>query len=183
MVFKKGGVPWNKYKAGTYKPKRSEEQKRKHLARMKHNTINKGRVQSKDHIQKRNAAIKDKGFKLGFSKGNMPWNKGTKGAMPPPRSCFKQGHKPWSYIDGRSKTQCWNRYGPDWERIRNAVYIRDDFTCQHCFKTGLRLAAHHKIPFLLTRDNSLENLITLCSGCHRKEEVRIMKELKKQEEV
>ena len=90
-----------------------------------------------------------------------------------------KGHKPWNYIDGRSKGQCWERYGRDWKNIRKAIFIRDDFTCQHCFRTKMRLEAHHKIPFLLTKDNSLNNLITLCKSCHRKEEVRIMKELKK----
>lgn len=91
-----------------------------------------------------------------------------------------KGRKPWNYIDGRSKNQSWFRYGPDWKNIRKAVLIRDNFTCQHCFKINIKFDIHHKIPFLLTKDNSLDNLITLCDKCHKKEEIRIMKELKKQ---
>ena len=51
-----------------------------------------------------------------------------------------------------------------------------DFT-----KRPVRLEVHHKIPFILDRDNSLINLITYCPKFHKIEEARIMKELKKQE--
>lgn len=104
-----------------------------------------------------------------------------------PRTAFKKGLIPWNYIDGRSKEISWNRYGPDWRRIRQIVLIRDNFTCQnpncpYCFNLlGIRLEVHHKIPFLLSRDNSLENLITYCPKFHKFEEARIMRELKKQE--
>ena len=37
---------------------------------------------------------------------------------------------------------------------------------------------HHKTPFLISRDNSYNNLITLCAPCHRKIESYIMKKLK-----
>ncbi len=79
---------------------------------------------------------------------------------------FKKGHKPWNYIDGRSKLLNPARYGDDWDKIRYLVYLRDRFTCQGCGVKGIRLDIHHKVPFLISKDNSLDNLITLCRKCH-----------------
>jgi hypothetical protein len=96
---------------------------------------------------------------------------------------FKKGQISWNYIDGRSKLLTPARYGDDWDKIRYLVYLRDRFTCQDCGIKGVRLDIHHKIPFLVSFDNSLNNLITLCGSCHRKEETRIMKEFKRQEVI
>lgn len=98
-----------------------------------------------------------------------------------PNSGFQKGEKHWNYKDGRSKILSPSRYGDDWTNIRKSILIRDNFTCQKCFIKNVRLDIHHKIPFLLTFDNSLNNLITLCMSCHKKEDIRINKELKKQE--
>lgn len=108
------------------------------------------------------------------NKGNINVSDETKQKM--------RGRVPWNYIDGRSKILGPARYGRNWENIRKAVLIRDDFTCQHCFKINTTMDIHHIIPFLLTKDNSLANLVTLCRKCHRTEEARIMRELKDQEE-
>ena len=138
----------------------------------------------------------------GFKKGRKPWNKGMKGKaylkhypngikinkFPKgnqyakgnhPKHEFKKGQIPWNYIDGRSKIRSPDRYGDDWSNIRMLIYRRDNFTCQHCllrmskYKEGFHV--HHKIPFLVSFDNSLNNLITLCKSCHTKEEMRLMK--------
>ena len=37
---------------------------------------------------------------------------------------------------------------------------------------------HHIVPFLISFDNSLNNLITLCPHCHRRTEAEIMRQLK-----
>jgi len=80
-----------------------------------------------------------------------------------------------------------NDYGPDWNRIRLAVRTRDGFHCQVCGalesdpSTGLRVSrehdVHHKIPFKAftsaAEANRLDNLITLCSSCHRKAEQNV----------
>ena len=93
-----------------------------------------------------------------------------------------KGNIPWSYIDGRSYNKSPHRYGDDWEAIRMLVYLRDKFTCQNCGKTmeenGRALNIHHKVPFLISFDNSLKNLITLCCSCHTREEVKITKLIK-----
>jgi DEAD/DEAH box helicase domain-containing protein len=92
-----------------------------------------------------------------------------------------------------------NDYGPDWPKIRDRVRERDKYQCQVCgaYETDSSTTAsinsaqrprvrqhdvHHKIPFrAFIRDgvhdreqaNQLENLITLCSGCHKKVEQNV----------
>lgn len=67
----------------------------------------------------------------------------------------------------------------DWESIRLAVRIRDNFTCQRCGITeeelGRALDVHHKNPFLKSEDSSLDNLITLCRSCHKKADLELEK--------
>jgi DEAD/DEAH box helicase domain-containing protein len=69
-----------------------------------------------------------------------------------------------------------NRYGKDWERIRQAIRRRDKFICQSCGKveTTQEFHVHHRIPFRqFTRPeeaNRFENLVTLCPTCHMKAE-------------
>lgn len=53
---------------------------------------------------------------------------------------------------------------------RKAVFMRDDYTCQHCNQKGGRLEAHHikeysKYPELRTE---VTNGLTLCYDCHNK---------------
>ena len=57
-----------------------------------------------------------------------------------------------------------------WLRLRDEVYKRDNYTCQHCGKVNCRFEAHHKIPAKMGGGDELDNLITLCSICHKKEE-------------
>ncbi|HEC63910.1 MAG TPA: HNH endonuclease [bacterium] len=94
-----------------------------------------------------------------------------------------RGRRPANYIDGRSKLVGPGRYGDDWFKIRMLVYARDKFACQDCGITmneyGRVLDVHHKIPFLVSFDNSLKNLITLCRPCH----MRIEKNLIKKQQV
>ncbi|CAG1010838.1 DEAD-box ATP-dependent RNA helicase RhpA [Anaerolineales bacterium] len=79
-----------------------------------------------------------------------------------------------------------NNYGPDWGKIRDRVRARDKYQCQVCGtpepdpSTSLRARqhdVHHKIPFRsftsAAEANHLENLITLCSSCHRKVEQNV----------
>lgn len=48
---------------------------------------------------------------------------------------------------------------------------RRDKVCQHCGKTakdnGRALDVHHIVPYRVSQDNSLDNLIALCRVCHR----------------
>jgi hypothetical protein len=58
------------------------------------------------------------------------------------------------------------------------VRKRDNYTCQECGKpeeNGIAHDVHHIIPYRLTQDNSLSNLITLCHSCHMKEAAKELK--------
>ena len=77
-----------------------------------------------------------------------------------------------------------NNYGSDWSKIRDRVRARDQYKCQVCgaVESGRQHDVHHKIPFrafvrddVLDREqaNRLENLTTLCPGCHKKVEQNV----------
>lgn len=68
--------------------------------------------------------------------------------------------------------------GPTWLRQRRLAKNRDNSKCQKCGilemdYNGKELSVHHIIPFILWNNsseaNKLNNLITLCEDCHRKE--------------
>ena len=161
MGFQKGHISYN-----TMLGKHHTEE-----TKLKMSLANKGRKFSDE--QKRNMSIarKGKNYSSMFKKG-----------CPAPKTAFKKGQKPWNYIDGRSKLKSPNRYGDDWEAIRLIIYMRDNYKCQECgitmneYKRPLDI--HHKIPFLISHDNSLNNLITLCRSCHMKIEKQVIKQQK-----
>ena len=125
----------------------------------------------KDKISKTNKEI-------GLTPPKRYWFK--KGCVPSHR--FPKGEHPWNYIDGRSEFLGPDRYGDDWNKIRLTIYKRDNYTCQECSITMAETKKahhiHHKIPFVESRDNSFDNLITLCPSCHRKIEAKLMRERK-----
>lgn len=54
--------------------------------------------------------------------------------------------------------------------IRKSVLERDNYECRKCGeedRSGKILEIHHKDPFFKNKNNNLNNLITLCSTCHR----------------
>lgn len=69
-------------------------------------------------------------------------------------------------------------YTENWEGIRKRVYQRDGHRCVMCGKKG-KLHAHHIVPVKISKDNSLNNLVSVCETCHRKLEAvgfRILRE-------
>ncbi|MCK4257409.1 MAG: HNH endonuclease [Halanaerobiales bacterium] len=54
------------------------------------------------------------------------------------------------------------------ENLRKAAILRDNNTCQMCYKTNCKIEVHHIIPKRLKGDNSIYNLISLCEECHEK---------------
>jgi len=78
-----------------------------------------------------------------------------------------------------------NDYGPDWNRIREAIRKRDGYRCQVCDRpeNDRQHDVHHKIPFRMFRDeegrilrekaNEPGNLVTLCPECHQKAEANV----------
>jgi len=59
---------------------------------------------------------------------------------------------------------------PGYSILRDSVFRRDDYTCQACGRRGVKLAAHHIVPWSKSRELRFEptNLITLCDKCHRR---------------
>jgi hypothetical protein len=58
-----------------------------------------------------------------------------------------------------------------WQKVRRIVLERDDFTCQVCGNTNVRLDVHHITPRRDGGDDSVDNLITVCNAvCHKKME-------------
>ena len=59
---------------------------------------------------------------------------------------------------GNRETKAW----------REAVFVRDDYTCQCCNRRRAKLNAHHLFDDQHHRDLSLEvsNGVTLCKDCH-----------------
>jgi len=84
----------------------------------------------------------------------------------------KLRHEVGSYVDPHSYVALdgtEHLYGEDWTRRRWEVYDRDEHRCVRC---GKMLEFHqaeidHKIPRSKCRDDRLQNLVTLCAGCHR----------------
>ncbi len=157
-----------------------------------HTPKNKGKKigpHSKTHIKNRSKGMeKAHSNKLfGYKKGHKvnlghKFSELSKKKMSKSNPKIWKGQTPWNYIDGRSKDCSPARYGDDWFKIRLLVYKRDNYNCQEC---GLKMSKetgafhiHHKVPFLISFDNSLNNLETLCPSCHRKIEAQIMIQFK-----
>jgi 5-methylcytosine-specific restriction endonuclease McrA len=67
----------------------------------------------------------------------------------------------------------------EWKLRRKEAYERDKWCCSLCEKhcRGKEIQAHHVVPWSVNKDDSLENLITLCSSCHSKTENKVANEL------
>ena len=75
-------------------------------------------------------------------------------------------------------------YGPSWPQQRDAARVRDKYRCRQCGveeRVGRQHDAHHLVPFrtfgyvpganeFYLQANQLDNLVTLCSTCHRQVE-------------
>ena len=82
----------------------------------------------------------------------------------------QKGEKGNNWIDGRTSENRKTRQGIELRLWREAVFARDNWTCQKCGDNkGGNLEAHHiksfaKYPELRT---SIENGITFCEKCHK----------------
>jgi len=54
-----------------------------------------------------------------------------------------------------------------WKRIRNKVLKRDKFKCKECNNRKSLQIHHLTYEHLFNEENHLEDLITLCSKCHK----------------
>ena len=96
--------------------------------------------------------------KTEFKKRQTPWNKNKPYIQ-------IRGKKHFNWVGGRSRYR-----GLGWEYTRKQVWKRDGYKCKSCGKDDCRLDAHHIVPYRISKDNSMNNLITLCTSCHTRTE-------------
>lgn len=68
-----------------------------------------------------------------------------------------------------------------WQKVKNAIQIRDEFTCQKCGEKNKQVQVHHR-HYISGRDPwdyPEYLLVLLCSDCHKEEEncAEVLKEL------
>lgn len=85
------------------------------------------------------------------------------------RSVHKCGENSPTWRGGSTASR-----GPNWQHQAAVARDRDSNTCCRCGLYALSLHVHHIRPFHLFDDyrkaNELSNLVTLCPGCHRRED-------------
>ena len=141
MVSGKCPHPWNKGKEGTFK--------------IGHKQINKGH-----------------GY---FKKGHKSLLKTSNKKIQTER--YHSGNHPFAFInkiaqDNALKSKWYDIGKSNWIKLRKKIKEKDKWTCQKCGcdLNKRKSNCHHKIPYAVSKDNSEENLETLCIPCHAKKE-------------
>lgn len=96
-------------------------------------------------------------------KGRIPWNKGIE-------FFAIKGQKNPNWLGGVTKENEKIRKSVQYKLWREAVFARDNWTCQECKIRGNNLEAHHIKPFYFFPELRLaiDNGVTLCVPCHKK---------------
>ena len=93
------------------------------------------------------------------------------------KKCFKihrskttSGKNNPNYKNGKTPEIVRLRYSQQYIDWRDAVYKRDNWTCQQCGQVGRSLHAHHILSFETypAKRFDINNGITLCASCHQK---------------
>jgi hypothetical protein len=81
----------------------------------------------------------------------------------------QKGDKSPLWKGGVSKLSKRIRAGLDFRLWREAIFSRDDFTCQKCGERGGHLCPHHMDSFANNKEGrfDVDNGITLCESCHK----------------
>jgi hypothetical protein len=82
----------------------------------------------------------------------------------------QRGEKANNWRGGITEAQKLERQRPEYKIWRQAVFTRDNYTCQVCFVKGGSLQADHIKPWIAYPELRLElgNGRTLCVECHKK---------------
>lgn len=95
--------------------------------------------------------------------GAIPWNKGKTKET---NDTLREISKRMIHWSGKVQENILNLYGPEYSvDFRISVKKRDGYKCQLCGSTH-HVQCHH-IDYN-KRNSSLDNPVTLCSGCHNK---------------
>jgi RNA-directed DNA polymerase len=117
--------------------------------------------------------------------GGLTWADGDKDLYHPGvhiRIRYKKyRHRPNPYLDAQDETDLpyhlspypgkreWqgsHSYGENWTAVRQEILERDGFCCRLCGRND-RVEVHHRRKYQRNKEHQPENLITLCSTCHR----------------
>lgn len=88
--------------------------------------------------------------------------------------CFKEytkGDKCSSWRGGITPLYKARLNFPEYKEKLKQVYKRDDYKCQSCGDSKNKLEAHHIVPWRISHNDEMDNLITVCRTCHRKIEM------------
>ena len=118
-------------------------------------------------------------------KGSLTWVDGGKALYHPgtqTRIRYKKyRHRPNPYLEvqdeldlpyhlspypGKREWQGYHSYGEKWTAVRQEILERDGFCCRLCGRKE-RVEVHHRRKHRTNKEHTPENLITLCSTCHR----------------
>lgn len=126
---------------------------------MKKTHGNKGRKFTTEHKQKIGTALK--GIKRPYLR-NEDYRKKM--------SDLKKGSAHWNWKGGITPLNKAIRESFEYKLWREAVYARDNWTCQICSVRGGNVEADHIKPFSTHPELrfAIDNGRTLCSICHRK---------------
>ncbi len=139
--FQKGSIPWNKGKVGVMPTPWNKGKKNPYSKEMTDQM-------SKSHT----------GVKLPPFSEERRRNMGD----------TKKGEKHWLWKGGITPENKKIRNGIDFRLWREAVFARDNWTCQKCRVKGGRLHPHHEKNFAQYPEIrfAIDNGITLCGKCH-----------------
>lgn len=94
-------------------------------------------------------------------RGTTAWNKGVP-------NIHAMGEKSHLWKGGVTPKHAKIRHSIEYKEWRDAVFKRDDYTCQKCDKRGIYLEAHHKKSFSKHPKlrYEIDNGISYCKLCH-----------------
>lgn len=162
-----------------HKRKNSEAQKGKHLSKESREKLSKS--SKGKHIGKNNGMY-----------GRSAWtNKHhSEKTLIKMKASARKKEKAWNWKGGITTERKKIKHSDKYKNWRSNVFIRDNFTCQKCFKKGGKLEAHHIKRFIILLGEAknflplfnlfeaamlysplwdLMNGITLCKECHKLE--------------
>lgn len=104
------------------------------------------------------------------AKGRTSWNRGLRKSTHPDRVKYgKAADSHWNWQGGISAESIRFRQSSEYKAWRDAVFRRDNYTCQECYNDRSYLEADHIKPFATYPELRLEvsNGRTLCRLCHK----------------
>lgn len=109
--------------------------------------------------QERRRRISESNKKADNPSWKRYWQHVNIGKRNSPDTEFKKGSENPNWVGGTDKYR-----GIDWKEQRKKALERDNHVCKRCDEKGN--VVHHIIPYRISKDNSLDNLITFCKACH-----------------